>query len=70
MTLTTMTESELQAAVTAELEWTPSVRSTHIGVAVHGGAVTLTGEVESYPEMRLAERAALRVKECPAWPRR
>ncbi len=35
--------------------------STHIGVAVDHGAVTLSGEVNTYPERLLAEKAALRV---------
>ena len=55
------TDAELKDAVADELGWTPSVNSTHIGVAVDHGAVTLSGEVDTYPERFLAERAALRV---------
>jgi osmotically-inducible protein OsmY len=55
-------DAELQKAVIDELTWTPSVDSTHIGVSVNRGGVTLSGEVESYPEKLLAEKAALRVR--------
>lgn len=53
------TDAELKRAVIAELDWNPRINSTHIGVAVDHGAVTLSGEVESYPEKYLAEKAAL-----------
>jgi osmotically-inducible protein OsmY len=56
------TDAQLQAAVTDELEWTPSVNSARIGVAVDHGTVTLSGEVETYPQRLLAEKAALRVR--------
>ncbi len=62
MTLTQRTDAQLKEAVVAEMAWTPSVNSAHIGVAVNRGAVTLSGEVESYPEKYLAEKAALRVR--------
>ncbi|MGZ6855275.1 MAG: BON domain-containing protein, partial [Mycobacteriaceae bacterium] len=55
-------DDELKDAVVEELRWTPSVNSTHIGVAVTDGAVTLSGEVETYPEKALAEKAAQRVR--------
>lgn len=55
------TDAQLKTAVADELEWTPSVNATHIGVAVIHGVVTLSGEVESYPEKRNAEKAAQRV---------
>lgn len=55
------TDTDLKAAIVAELGWTPSVNSTNIGVSVNHGAVTLSGEVESYPERRIAEKAAMRV---------
>ena len=54
-------DTELKTAILAELSWTPSVNSTHIGVSVDQGAVTLSGEVESFPERLLAEQAAMRV---------
>jgi osmotically-inducible protein OsmY len=57
-----MTDRQLQDAVIDELEWTPSVDSSHIGVAADHGAITVTGEVASYPEKRAAEKAVLRVR--------
>ena len=54
-------DKDLKTAVVDELGWTPSVDSTHVGVAVNDGAVTLSGEVSSYPEKLLAGKAALRV---------
>jgi osmotically-inducible protein OsmY len=63
MTQTRITnDRDLKAAIVEELAWTASVDSTHIGVSVDQGAVTLSGEVESYPERRLAEQAAMRVR--------
>lgn len=53
---------ELRQAVTDELEWEPSVKAAHIGVAVRDGVVTLSGHVESYGEKCAAELAARRVK--------
>jgi osmotically-inducible protein OsmY len=55
-------DAELKAAVVDELQWTPGVDSTYIGVSVTDGAVTLSGEVESYPEKSLAEKAVQRVR--------
>jgi osmotically-inducible protein OsmY len=56
------TDSELKSALVDELKWIPDVDSTHIGIAVNGGAVTLSGEVDSYPEKLLAAKAVMRVK--------
>jgi osmotically-inducible protein OsmY len=55
-------DSELKSAVVAELRWIPSVNSAHIGVSVNDGAVTLSGEVDSYPEKLLAAKAVTRVQ--------
>lgn len=55
-------DTELKNSIIEELRWTPSVNPTHIGVAVNHGAVTLSGEVDSYPEKLHAEKAALRVR--------
>ncbi len=55
------TDAELQAAVTSELLWVKDVDATHIGVTAVDGAVTLEGQVGSFPEKRLAVRAAQRV---------
>jgi osmotically-inducible protein OsmY len=56
------TDADLKSAISDELAWTPGINHTNIGVAVNRGAITLSGEVESYPEKRLAEKAALRVR--------
>ena len=55
-------DAELKNAVDDELAWTAGVDSAHIGVAVMDGGVTLSGEVDSYPEKLRAEHAALRVR--------
>lgn len=55
------TDNDLKTAVVDELRWTPQVNSAHIGVSANDGAVTLSGEVDSFPEMRLAARVAERV---------
>lgn len=55
------TDADLKKAVIEELGWTPSVDSTHVGVAVDHGTVMLSGEVASYPEKLLAAKAAQRV---------
>jgi osmotically-inducible protein OsmY len=62
MTPPAVTDKDVQAAVLAELKWTPSIDSSLITVAVSHGAVTLDGEVTTFPEKRQAERAALRVR--------
>lgn len=56
------TDAQLKTAVDDELEWTPDVTATHIGVGVTKGAVTLSGEVLSYPERHRAVKAAQRVR--------
>ena len=33
-----------------ELEWSPEVTADDIGVGVHDGTVTLSGQVNAYPE--------------------
>lgn len=55
------TDSRLQQYVLDELRWEPSVDHEHIGVAVNGGVVTLSGTVNSYSEKVNAEQAARRV---------
>lgn len=66
MTLTetnaTATDAGIRQAVIAELSWTSNLDSTFITVTVSAGAVSLAGEVDSYPEKRHAEKAALRVR--------
>lgn len=55
------TDSQLQKDVLDELAWEPSIDHGHIGVAVTGGVVTLSGFVKSYAEKMAAEKAARRV---------
>jgi osmotically-inducible protein OsmY len=57
----TLTDHQLQASVSDELEWTPEVDSAHIGVSADNGVITLTGEVGSYSQRIAANDAALRV---------
>ena len=52
---------DLQKDVQEELDWEPTVNPAHIGVTAHGGVITLTGHVLSYPEKSAAEKAAKRV---------
>jgi osmotically-inducible protein OsmY len=59
--LTAMSDDQLQRDVLDELEWEPSVNAAHVGVAVKGGVVTLTGHVPSLAEKYAAEEAAKRV---------
>jgi osmotically-inducible protein OsmY len=56
------TDHQLQTSVNDELEWTPEVDSAHIGVSADDGAITLTGEVDSYSDRIAAKNAVLRVK--------
>jgi osmotically-inducible protein OsmY len=63
MALTTQRpDSEIKSSVIEELKWTPGINPTNIGVAVTRGTVTLSGEVESYPEKLRAEKAVLGVR--------
>jgi osmotically-inducible protein OsmY len=56
------TDHDLKDAVERELEWTSDVDDDRIGVAVNDGAITLSGQVASYPEKAAAINAALRVR--------
>jgi osmotically-inducible protein OsmY len=63
MTLTQpQTDSQLKSAIMDELAWTASVDADRIGVAITDGAVTLSGDVHSYPEHEAALQAAMRVR--------
>lgn len=55
------TDSEIQKDVMEELKWDPFLNASEIGVAVHKGIVTLSGEVDSYAKKAAAERAANKV---------
>jgi osmotically-inducible protein OsmY len=61
MSITTMSDTELQRSVLEELKWEPSVNAAHIGVSVEDGVVVLSGHVPSYAEKYSAERAAKRI---------
>ncbi|SFN55111.1 BON domain-containing protein [Mycetocola miduiensis] len=54
-------DKTIQRAVEEELDWTPDVNATHIGVSVDGGRVTLSGAVDSIAERTAATKAAYRV---------
>ena len=56
------TDAQLQKDVMEELKWEQNVTASEIGVAVHDGAVTLSGTVPTYGEKRAAERAVQRVQ--------
>lgn len=55
-------DHQLKESITEELAWTPSVNADRIGVAITDGAVTLSGEVRTYPEKEAALRATMRVR--------
>lgn len=63
MTIATATRSDqdIQTAVQDELDWTSEVDAAAIGVAVDGGVVALSGQVEHYSARIAAKHAALRV---------
>ncbi|SAK93776.1 BON domain protein [Caballeronia ptereochthonis] len=52
---------KIRQDVEEELEWTPEVLATRIGVQVANGIVTLSGHPASYSEKLAAEKAACRV---------
>ncbi len=54
-------DSRLRHEVTTRLESVPGVRASMIGVAAHGGAITLSGRVHSVAERLAALRTALHV---------
>lgn len=56
------TDEQLKTDVTSELEWDPAINATHVGVAVKGGVVTLTGHLETFAEKYAIERAVGRVE--------
>ena len=55
------TDAQIRDDVETELRWDPSVDGT-IGVIVHDGVVTLTGEAKHYAGRWAAEDATKRVK--------
>lgn len=63
MSTATLTGNDVRVrdAVLQQLEWDPAVDASGIGVTAHGGAVTLTGSINTYAGKLAAERAAKRV---------
>lgn len=55
-------DHQLQKAVIEQLEFEPSINSSHIGVSARDGVVTLSGRVHSLQEKRAAEKTAGLVK--------
>jgi hyperosmotically inducible protein len=55
------TDRKLKEDVEEELDWSPDVNSTGIGVEVEDGVVTLSGHPSSYAEKLAAEKAVQRV---------
>jgi len=51
-------DSAIQQDALAELTWDAAVDARNLGVAVTGGVVTITGQVDTYAEKREAERLA------------
>jgi osmotically-inducible protein OsmY len=56
-----MTDRALQRLVEDALGWEPGVGAASVGVSANNGIITLSGEVGSYTERSIAERAALKV---------
>lgn len=54
-------DRKVKQDVEEELDWTPEVEATNIGVEVRDGIVTLSGHPSSYAEKVAAEKAAQRV---------
>ena len=55
-------DHQLKDAIERELDWACEVDRGRVGVAVTDGAITLSGEVLSYPEKSAVIKAALRVR--------
>ena len=51
----------IQKEVMDQLRWEPFLNASQIGVSVHKGVVTLSGEVDSYAKKWTAEKAAKKV---------
>lgn len=55
------TDQQIQRAIVKQFDWSPDIRSEHIGVAVTDGAVTLSGEAANLSEKNAALAAATEV---------
>jgi len=53
-----MSDRELREAVEDALDWEPIINAKGIAVSADDGVVTLSGHVESYPQLREAEKVA------------
>lgn len=64
MTIATATAAdlELRDTIIRELDWDSQFDASEIGVSARGGAVTLTGAIDSYAAKLAAERAAKRIR--------
>ncbi|MBD8606423.1 BON domain-containing protein [Aeromicrobium sp. CFBP 8757] len=62
MKTTTTHEHDLQHQVEEALEWAPEIDSALVGISVIGSTVTLSGQVSSPWQKRLAARTAMRIK--------
>jgi len=64
MTTATLTERDVRMrdAVQQQLEWDSEVDASAIGVTARGGAITLTGFIDTYAGKLAAERVAKRVR--------
>lgn len=56
------TDHHIKEAILAELEWMPSIQADRIGIAINDGAVTISGQVQTFPEKQAAVGAAFRVR--------
>lgn len=52
------TDQQIQRAIVTQFDWSPDIRSEHVGVAVTDGAVTLSGEAANHSEKNAALAAA------------
>jgi hyperosmotically inducible protein len=57
-----LSDVQLRLDILLELEFDPSIKAEHIGVAVDRGVVTLSGHVESYAQKYAAIAATKRIK--------
>ena len=55
-------DTQLRNDVQAELNWTPDVKTSDVGVIVKDGIVTLTGHLANHAEKYAIERAVQRVQ--------
>lgn len=55
------TDRQLKHDIEAELEWDPAIQAPHVGVAVDGGVVVISGHFGSHAQRHAVERAVQRV---------